>query len=131
MTNIILPPSDDTNWKIRAVRATHNKRNQDLTMVCLLLAVLGWQAGFKPRFGRTATINKEGMVFTECVDGQGKNCGRQCLGHVEGIRDSFRGLADHLKLSDAECNEMFLELKRWFSHDARANESNSERGLLK
>lgn len=130
MANIVLPDyAGQDHWKIRAVRATHQKGNTELHMVCLLLAVLGWQASFKPRYGRVARIDKDGLVFSNCVDGYGVHHNKTCLGPVQQITDSFRGLADHLKLDDKERVEMFEELKKWFVHDARADETNEQRGL--
>ena len=134
MSDIILPTLGGEHWKTRAVRACKPaggfRGGEDMLMVCFLLAVFGWQAGFKPRFGRIARIDKEGMVFSDCVDGYGVKHKAECLGPVERIIDNFRGLADHLKLTDDERIELFSELKKWFAYDARADQNATERGLL-
>lgn len=128
MSNLILPEHLAERWQHRAVRETGG--NQTM-LGCFVLAVLGWQHGRKPpRFGSTAVIDKDGMVFSNAQNAAGQMFKNECLGHVENIVDSFKGLADHLKLSDAERTEMFGELRKWFIHDARANQTNKERGII-
>lgn len=125
MGNIITPFSE--HWKHRAVRETGGNSTM---MGCFVLAILGWQHGRKPpRFGSRAVINKDGVVISNMQDKDGVKHLNHALGPVQDIIDSFRGLADHLKLDDAERVEMFSELKKWFAHDERANQSNEERGI--
>jgi hypothetical protein len=100
-------------------------------MGCFVLAILGWQHGRKPpRFGKVAVINKDGMVITNMQDKHGGIHPKHSLGDVQAVIDSFRGLADHLKLNDDERKAMFAELNKWFVHDERANATKEERGLL-
>lgn len=125
MGGIVLPAKE--RWQHRAVKETGG--NSTL-MGCFVLAILGWQHGRKPpRFGSRAVINAEGMVFSNAQNADGKMFKNECLGRLQDLTDSFRGLADRLKLNDLEREEMFGELRKWFVHDARANQTNSERGL--
>lgn len=115
-------------WQYRAVAATQG--NQSM-LGCFVLAVLGWQHGRKPpRFGSKAYIDANGQLFSNMQDASGHMFRNQHLGPVEDVINNFRGLADHLKLDDKERKEMFGELKKWIVHDARANQTNEERGLL-
>jgi hypothetical protein len=124
----ILPDSAyRDSWKVRAVRETGGNKT---LMGCFVLAILNLQHGVKPpRFGSRAVINAEGLVFSNMQAADGTKHPNHCLGPVQVITDNFRGLADHLELSDKDRVAMFAELKKWFVHDARANQSNEERGL--
>ena len=44
----------------------------------------------------------------------------QPIGHVRAVRDEFRRLADHCKLSDNERRAMFDDVKKWAGRDERA-----------
>lgn len=126
MASLIVPEKYEA-WQHRAVKMTGGNTTN---MGCFVLAILGWQHGRKPpRFGSKAAIDAEGMVFSNCQDKDGKMYKSECLGHLSHITDSFKGLADKLKLNDLERIEMFDELRKWFVHDERANESKKERGL--
>jgi hypothetical protein len=126
MGGIILHPKE--RWQHRAVKETGGNTT---LMGCFVLAILGFQHGRKPpRFGSHAAINEDGMVIAHAQNADGKMFKNENLGHVQNVIDSFRGLADRLKLADWERDEMFSELRKWFVHDARANESSNERGLL-
>lgn len=127
MTGIIAPYRRE-RWQHRAVQETGGNTT---LMGCFVLAILGWQHGrHPPRFGSKAVIDAEGIVITHMQDKNGVKHHNHRLGHVKDIVDSFRGLADHLKLDDWEREEMFAELRKWFYHDARANAiNNKERGL--
>ena len=126
MSSLFLPSSE--RWQHRAVKATGGNTT---LLGCFVLAVLGFQHGRKPpRFGSTARIDKDGMAIAHMQDKAGNIYKNHNLGHVREIGDSFRGLADHLKLNDDERREMFSELNKWFVHDARADQNAKERGLL-
>ena len=127
MVKFIMPRSGG-HWKHRAVEATGGNAT---LMGCFVLAICGWQSGRKPpRFGRVAYINADGIIFTNMQNKDGEIFPNHCLGDVQVVVDNFRGLADHLKLNDKERREMFSELGKWFVHDARANASKEQRGLM-
>lgn len=120
-------PLDYDRWQHRAVRLTGG--NQTL-LGCFVLAVLGWQSGRKPpRFGKIARIARDGMVFSNMQDADGRMYRSHCLGPVQTVTDNFRSLADELKLQDWERREMFEELRKWFAIDERANQTAHERGI--
>lgn len=123
---LVLP--DREHWQHRAVRETGGNTT---LMGCFLLAILGWQHGrHPPRFGSKAVINKEGILFSNMQDKNGVMHRNHCLGPMQAVTDSFRGLADHLRFTDQERKEMFDELRKWIAHDERANQTIQERGLL-
>ena len=106
------------NWQYRAVERTGG--NQTL-MGCFMLAILGWQHGRKPpRFGKIAKILADGTVVSNMQNADGKVFPNHVLGPIQTIVDNFRGLADNLKLNDADRIEMFSELRKWFAIDLRA-----------
>lgn len=103
---------------MRAVEKTGG--NQSL-LGCFVLAILGWQHGRRPpRFGSRATITIDGMVKTHMQAQDGRVYRDHMLGPLKTIVDNFRGLADELKLNEAERKEMFDELRKWFFKDERA-----------
>ena len=126
---IIMPETmGGTHWKTRAVRETGGNKT---LMGCFVLAILGLQHGIKPpRFGSRAYINAEGLLFSNAQNADVRMYRNECLGPIQAVVDSFRGLADHLNLDDHERVAMFDELKKWIVHDARANQTNEERGLM-
>lgn len=128
MSNIILPDGyRDKHWKTRAIHATDGNKS---LLGCFVLAVLGMQHGVRPpRFGSTANIDKDGLLYSHMQAADGQIFQNHCLGPVEDVRDNFRRLADHLKLSDSERVELLGELKKWIRHDARADRTVKERGL--
>lgn len=116
MGGLILPAEE--HWQHRAVKETGGNTT---LMGCYVLAILGWQHGRKPpRFGSTARIDKNGQVWSHMQSKDYAMHPDHCLGPLQDIIDSFRGLADHLKLTDEERIAMFTELKKWFAKDERA-----------
>lgn len=130
MRKIVMPAMtlDGEHWKTRAVRETGGNKT---LMGCFVLAILGLQHGIKPpRFGSIARIDKDGIAYTNMQAQDGWIYREHCLGPVQDITDNFRGLADHMKLTDSERIDIFVELKKWFAHDARADQTNEERGII-
>ena len=127
MSKIFLPVPKEGTWKANAIRAANHNRS---LLGCFVLAILGLQHGIKPpRFGSTANIDKDGLLYSNMQDKDGKIHQNFCLGPVKDLVDNLRGLADHLKLDDKDRVEMFDEFKKWIKHDARADQTNKERGL--
>lgn len=115
MVRLIEAPQ--TSWQYRAVKLTGG--NQAM-LGCFVLAILGWQHGRKPpRFGKVATITKEGLIKTNLQTKDGLILRNHILGPVQIVIDNFRGLADELKLDDNERKQMFDELRKWFFKDER------------
>lgn len=127
MSKIFLPAPPEGYWKTSCIRATDSNKT---LLGCFVLAIFGLQHDIKPpRFGRVAVIDAQGILYSNMQDKDGKIHPNHCLGPVQDVIDNFRGLADHLKLSDADRVALFGELKKWIKHDARANQTNEERGL--
>lgn len=114
---IILPPVAVKQWKIRAVTATKGNQSR---LGCILICMLGYMPKNPPRMRGLAVITSDGRVLVDCqLAGQAQFFATD-IGSVEEVRDNMRGLADHLKLSDADRVEMFDELRKWFARDFRA-----------
>ena len=70
-------------------------------------------------FGETCDIRLDGVVMTPVrqLGTWGHPTG---IGTVESVRDNLRRLADHCKLSDADREALFVELRKWIRRDWRA-----------
>lgn len=104
-------------WRVRALEATHGNQSQ---LGAILIAVLGRAPDHPPRFGSGAVITTDGHVLAHFQTRDGEWHHGAYVATVQEINDNFRGLADHLKLSDADRVEMFDELRKWFVTDYRA-----------
>ena len=114
----IIAAAPRNSWQARAVEATGGNTSR---LGCLVLAILGWQHGRKPpRFGSTAVILKDGTVMSNFQNKAGNMFANQAICTVQEMVDSFRGLADHLKLNDIDRLAMFEELRKWIREDKRA-----------
>ncbi len=129
MSNLFLPASMEGNWKTRCIKATDGNKTE---IGCFVLAILGLQHGITPpRFGKNASVDKNGVLHTNVQDQNFKIYLNQPMRHIQEVIDNLRGLADHLKLSDEDRTALFGEFKKWILLDARANQTNEERGLQK
>jgi|CXWL01.1.fsa_nt_gi hypothetical protein len=110
--------AERNTWQYKAVEATRGNQSR---LGCILLAVLGRPAKHPPQFGSSATITSDGFVMADFVgrDGRGHMGARVC--GADELRDNFRGLADHLKLDDANREAMFKAVRQWIAVDYRAN----------
>ena len=128
MGNLIVPNGYGEAWQHRAVRETGGNQTK---LGCYVLAVLNWQHGrHPPRFGSKARINADGYLVTNVQEADRRIHRDMVVDTVQEVTDSFRGLADRLKLSDAEREALFAELRKWIAHDDRANQTAEERGLI-
>lgn len=105
-------------WQYRAVEATGGNRSQ---LGAIVIAMLGKAPDNPPRFGSAAVITSDGYVQAHFQSKDGQWHEGAFVGAVDDLVGNFRGLADHLKLSDAERVEMFDELRKWISVDYRAH----------
>lgn len=111
-------PAPANSWQYRAIKFTGG--NQTIEG-CIILAILGWQHGrHPPRFGRLARIDKNGILFSNMQTKAGAMIRDHKLGPIADIVESFKRLADDLKLMDGERKQMFDELKKWCWKDDRA-----------
>jgi hypothetical protein len=104
------------SWQYRAIAAT---RGNQTRLGAVLLGVLGKSGDRYPAYGLNAEIDAHGVVWSAMHDRYGNPYRRVIVGDVEDLTNNFRGLADHLKLSDGERKEMFDALRKWISHDYR------------
>lgn len=104
-------------WQFRAEQYTRG--NQSLAGA-ILLGVLKRTPHKPPAIGHKAAVNSDGYVFASYVDGDGKFHKARAVCYVDQLRDTFRDLADKLKLDDADRAAMFAEIKKWIVKDYRA-----------
>lgn len=123
------------SWQVRMLVATSGidravvmsvlAHNYDAQMPYVLTAAFKWYVGPRtemplPSLTSAARIAKTGAIVADVVDRQGRKRKDQVIFRNEiKLRDSFRRLADHLKLSDHDRVEMFNALKRWVVADRR------------
>ncbi len=89
-------------------------------MGSVVRAVLGKWMQRGMAHGRVARINADGIVLTMVRDRHGRWWKNMPVGSIIVLRDEFRRLADHCRLSDAERNALFEELRKWIAKDERA-----------
>ncbi len=106
-------------WQQRAIRKTGGNKSR---LGLILLAVIGHVPQDRPMIStaRGAVITPDGFVVADTMLRFQLQYYATTLGHISEIVDNFRGLADALKLSDAERLEMFDLLRKWAGHDMRA-----------
>lgn len=103
-------------WQYRAIAATKGNTSR---LGCILLAVLGRNAKHPPWFGANAVITSDGYVLSHFTGKDGVMHYGAFVGSVNDLVKNFRGLAEHLKLSDKEQAEMFVQLQQWIQRDYR------------
>ena len=109
--------SDERPWQDRALERL--RRNETIPGA-ILLAVLG-RMTTPPWFGREAKINHQGIVLTSVVAKSGVCSWKPIpICHKDDMVGAFRKLCDVLKFTDAERQELFLELQRWIERDDSA-----------
>lgn len=104
------------HWKYRAVKATNGPNTR---LGAILLAVLKKQRGTLPRFASSAVVTSDGFILCTFTTREGVIHNGAFVGSVADLVANFRGLADHLKLTDAERTEMFNAVRGWIAHDYR------------
>lgn len=116
------------HWQRRAMTASFGGDSLSLTVHTMLCAVLARRTALT--LGRrgvslapAAEILLDGTVVADCRM-HGKFIPKKPLGSVVAVRDSFRYLADHCKMTDVERNALFEELRKWMSKDHRARSEN-------
>lgn len=114
-------------WKVRAIEAL--KGNQSLPG-CILLAALGksqdmlgrWRT---PSFGMNAVVSREGVLCAPYLNRDGVFTSLHGICKLQEAIDAFRRLADTLKLTTAEADEMFAELRKWIKTDLRPQKTDT------
>lgn len=89
------------------------------TVGLIVMAMLARQPKHGPALGSTCEILTDSRVMAK-VRRYGVWGAPETIGTVESVRDSLRRLADHCKLSDADREVMFEELRKWCFRDYRA-----------
>jgi hypothetical protein len=104
------------NWKYRVILAS-----MPTTTGVIVRAVLAKQTRVGWAYGRHCEIDIHGHVFVAVRQPDGQIVKPYPIGHVNAVRDAFRRLADHCKLSESERNALFDELRKWVRKDHRAS----------
>ena len=104
------------SWQFRVMLASFTQDPEG----AMTRAVLGRNMRTGLRYALTAQIDREGMVRASVQTHDGEVYARMPIGSLIAVRDAFRRLADHCRLSDQERNEFFEEIRKWISTDERA-----------
>jgi hypothetical protein len=113
-------------WQFRAIQATEGPRTK---LGRILLAVLRKQRNSRPQFVGSATITSDGFVTCDFIDQHGQYHYGDFVCDVADLVHNFRGLAEHLRLKDAEAEAMFQEVRNWIGRDYRVDGSNKANDL--
>ncbi len=105
-------------WRYRCVEEC--KGNTTIRGL-MLLSAIGIHSSRPPWFGPTCIIDPDGFVFTNFVDRAGDMHEATYVCHVSDMIEGFRRLADKLKLTDAERDELFNAIRMWVHSDGRAD----------
>lgn len=103
-------------WQYRCVAATQG--NSSL-LGCILLSVIGRNARHPPWIESGVTIDADGVCYVNFVDKTYTEYVNAPICVVEDLINNFKGLADTLKLSDADRVALFDELRKWVVKDMR------------
>lgn len=110
-----------TSWQVRCIEAL--KGNQSLPG-CILIAALGKSTRAnglprQPSLSHQCAVSSEGIVVAKFWDKDGFYHGFRPICRIQEIIDAFRQLADNLKLTDGERDELFTKLRQWVKWDHR------------
>ena len=105
----------DHSWQFRVILASMPD-----TLGVIVRAVLAKSTAVGFAYGTTATIDKDGMVRSNRRDVDGMVHRNFPVGTSTAVRDEFRKLADHCKLTDQDREALFDELRKWIARDDRA-----------
>ena len=108
------------HWSYRVILASMAGDAQALTTGVIVRAVLAKQTKGGPAWGSTADIDLDGIMRSTLRMDKGIWKENMPIGSVVAVRDSFRFLADHCRLTDAERLAFFEELRKWVRKDYRA-----------
>ena len=108
-----------TEWIERAIVATTDGANGPSKLGALLRAVLGYRS-MPPCFNTAgAVITSDGFVLCGFTDRHGEYHMGAFVGSLVELIKNFRGLADHLKLTDDQRKALFDEVRKWCHTDYR------------
>lgn len=104
------------SWQFRVMLASFTRDPEG----AMVRAVLGRTMRTGLRYALTACVDREGIVRANVQAPDGSVYARMPIGSLVAVRDSFRRLADHCRLTDAEREAFFEEIRKWISTDERA-----------
>ncbi len=109
--------AERATWQYRAI--SYLRGNQTLTGM-ILLSALGRVPSNPPWVGMHAIIDEDGEVWTDFVGRDRKlvEAFHVCPSHI--LAEAFKRVADACKMTDAELDAMFGEVRKWISKDMRA-----------
>lgn len=107
-------------WQYKAIAATNGNRTK---LGMILLAVLGIAPSNAPRLVcPTAVIDANGWVWSwfQSPDDPPGVADQVPLVSTTNLRDSLNKLADRIKMTDAQREELFSLVRKWIERDERA-----------
>lgn len=107
------------SWRYRAVKASDGNRSR---LGCIVLAVIGESTKRAPKISlaRGGIITPQGVVMADMMLAGQTRFYATPLGHIQEVVDNFRRLADTIKATDREREEMLAALRMWIERDMRA-----------
>lgn len=111
-------------WQFRAVEYTHGNKS---IIGALVVAILGRKVNPPCFHPGGARITADGRVLALFNSGQGFKV-QLVYSNVAEFTNAFRGLAAELKLTDAEQEDMFAEVRKWILKDDRVRSTIGPQG---
>lgn len=111
------PDEQRQTWQYRAIKLLRG--NQTLVGTILLAVLDKSHLLTAKRVGREGEIGPDGTVYAPYQAADGSLHPQMALCNIQDLIDSFRRVADRLKLSDSDRKDMFDKLRRWVARDAR------------
>lgn len=120
-------------WQARVLRESEGRLQRVLLVVfakeyaaalpvLLRVAIPGFEDIKRPFLSGYATIMQSGRIVCDCVGRDGELSKVAVYQSENEFVTEMRGLADKLKLSDSDREEMFAVLRKWIVADKRINQ---------
>jgi hypothetical protein len=105
--------TEQVTWQNRLLAATKGTQTGAIAKCVLGRNVDG---GLRQYVGK-ATITSDGFVMCSFTDAEGQTHMGAFVGDVDDLRRNVIGVADHLKLSDAEREAWYRACRAWIALD--------------
>jgi hypothetical protein len=102
------------SWKTKALAATRGSQFGAI-IECALGIGVGQTTG--PRFVGKATVTSDGFIMCDFIDRNGCYRHSAFVGAKDDLTRNYRGLSDHLKLSERDRANFRRALARWIRQD--------------
>jgi hypothetical protein len=105
------------HWQEDALRHVVEDGSYIFTATLAAVLQIPWRMAFDPCFDDVGAVDKTGRVVTKrYANGQWFNV---ILGTFDNFNGQFQRLADRMKLTETQANELLLARRQWIVRDER------------